>query len=250
MRKIGILGGVGWRASAEYYAGLCRLGEAWRSQADKSTVSPVQEISIESLDQATAIACLGVDGDEASWSRFDAYHRDALQRLQAAGAEFAIMASVTPHHRHVQIVRGVDIPVIDLFEAVARKCARIGVRQLLILGTSHTMASAVFRAVLARHGVEGTAPHEAAARSLTAALITQLQHGNIDGVAARLGDIAKASFAPSTDTGFAACLACTELPLAFPENGAQEIFETAGVTYLNAAAIHIAAAFERAVTST
>jgi aspartate racemase len=108
----------------------------------------------------------------------------------------------------------------------------------------------VFRAVLARHGVEGTAPHEAAARRSTAALITQLQRGNSDGVAARLGDIAKASFASSTDTGSVACLACTELPLAFPESGVQEIFETAGVTYLNAAAIHIAAAFERAVSTT
>src|SRR6185437_15801087 len=131
VRKIGILGGGGWRVSEEYYAGLCRLGEAWRSQADKNPVSPIQEMSIESLDQATA------------------------------------MASVTPHHRHAQIVRGVDIPVIDLFEAVARKCAHIGVRQLLILGTAHTMASAVFRAVLIRHGVEGSAPHDAAARSLT-----------------------------------------------------------------------------------
>jgi len=250
MKKIGILGGVGWRASAEYYAGLCRLGEAWRSRAHNAAVSSVQEMSIESLDQATAIACLGVDGDEASWSRFDAYHRDALLRLQAAGAEFALMASVTPHHRHAQIVRGVGIPVIDLFEAVARKCAHIGARQLLILGTSHTMASAVFRAVLARHGVAGTAPHEAAARTLTGALITQLQHGNIDGVAARVGDIAKASFAPSTDAGSVACLACTELPLAFPESGAQEVFETAGVTYLNAAAIHVAAAFDWAVSST
>lgn len=250
MRKIGILGGVGWRAGAEYYAGLCRLGEAWRSQADKSAVSPMQEMSIESLDQATAIACLGVDGDEASWSRFDAYHRDALRRLQAAGAEFAIMASVTPHHRHAQIVRGLGIPVIDLFDAVAQKCARIGARQLMILGTSHTMASSVFRAVLARHGVEGTAPREAAARALIGALITQLQHGNIDGVAARLGGIAKASFASSTDAGSVACLACTELPLAFPESRAREVFETAGVTYLNAAAIHIAAAFERTVSST
>ncbi len=249
MRKIGILGGVGWRASAEYYAGLCRLGEAWRSQAHEVAVSPVQEMSIESLDQAMAIACLGVDGDEASWSRFDAYHRHALQRLQASGAECAIMASVTPHHRHAQIVRGVGIPVIDLFEAVAQKCVRIGTRRLLILGTSHTMASPVFRAVLARHGVEGRAPREAAARALIGALITQLQHGNIDGVAARVGGIAKASFASSTDADCVACLACTELPLAFPGSAARELFETAGVSYLNAAAIHVTAAFDWAVSA-
>ena len=250
MRKIGIVGGVGWRASVEYYAGLCRLGEAWRSQAHEASASPVQEMSFESLDQAMAIACLGVDGDEASWVRFDAYHRHALQRLQAAGAECAIMASVTPHHRHAQIVRGVGIPVIDLFDAVARKCARIGIRRLLILGTSHTMESPVFRAVLARHGVEGTGPREAAARTMTGAMITQLQRGNADGVAVRVGDIAKTSFTPSSNIDCVTCLACTELPLAFPEGKAQEVFEMAGVTYLNAAAIHLAAAFDWAVSST
>lgn len=250
MKKIGIVGGVGWRASVEYYAGLCRLGEAWRSQGQKAPLALVQEMSFESLDQAMAIACLGVDGDEASWLRFEAYHRHALQRLQAAGAECAIMASVTPHHRHAQIVRGVGIPVIDLFEAVALKCARIGVRKLLILGTVHTMESAVFRAALARHGVEGTGPREAAARTMTSEMITQLQYGNAGGVAARVGDIAKASFTPSSSAGCVACLACTELPLAFPESRTQEIFETGGVAYLNAAAIHVAAAFDWAVTST
>lgn len=248
MKKIGIVGGVGWRASVEYYAGLCRLGEAWRSRSPAG-VLPVQEMSIESLDQAMAIACLGIDGDEASWSRFDAYHRDALRRLQAAGAACAVMASVTPHHRYAQIVSGTGIPVIDLFEAVARTCVRIGASKLLILGTPHTMGSAVFRAVLARHGIDGAGPTDAAAFAATAALITRLQRGNTDGVAAQVGAIAKASWAPSDNPAAMACLACTELPLAFPESKAQAVFETAGVTYLNVTAIHVAAAFQWLVSS-
>jgi hypothetical protein len=37
------------------------------------------------------------------------YHRAALRRLEASGAEFALMAS-TPHHRYASIVRGIGIP--------------------------------------------------------------------------------------------------------------------------------------------
>ena len=86
MKKIGILGGVGWRAGAEYYAGLCRLGEAWRSQADKSTVSPMQEMSIESLDQATAIACRRRSGLIARSFRESMREKPTQPSCQQAGS--------------------------------------------------------------------------------------------------------------------------------------------------------------------
>jgi aspartate racemase len=55
------------------------------------------------------------------------------------------MASNTPHHRLEAIVRGVRIPIISIFEAAANKSARIGAAEVLILGTTLTMRSQVFR---------------------------------------------------------------------------------------------------------
>jgi aspartate racemase len=46
-----------------------------------------------------AVSYLGSGGDEVSWTRFDEYHRTALLRLAASGADFALIASNTPHHR-------------------------------------------------------------------------------------------------------------------------------------------------------
>jgi hypothetical protein len=63
-------------------------------------------MSIESLDLNQAVSYIGGDGDEDSWSKFDDYHRAALQRLESSGADFALMASNTPHHRFASIVRG------------------------------------------------------------------------------------------------------------------------------------------------
>ena len=68
-----------------------------------------------------------------------------LKRLEASGAAFALMASNTPHHRLEAIVRGVRIPIISIFEAAANKSARIGAAEVLILGTTLTMRSQVFR---------------------------------------------------------------------------------------------------------
>jgi aspartate racemase len=44
----------------------------------------------------------------------------------------------------------------------------------------------------------------------------------------------------------AVCLACTELPLAFPEQKTLPSFSHDGITYLNTVAAHINAAFDLA----
>ena len=66
MKKIGIIGGVGWPSTVEYYAELCRRAVA-RHQAENPGGTPAMpEMSIESLDHRKAIQFLGGE-DEASW---------------------------------------------------------------------------------------------------------------------------------------------------------------------------------------
>jgi aspartate racemase len=126
MKKIGIVGGVGWQSTMEYYSGLCCRSEQWHLARDPRGVPTTPEISIESLDLAKAISYLGSDDDEQSWSQFDEYHRRALKRLETNAADFALMASNTPHHRFEAIVRGIRIPVISILDEMAKESARIG----------------------------------------------------------------------------------------------------------------------------
>src|SRR5712691_9313492 len=158
MKKIGIVGGVAWLSTVDYYSELCRRSEQWHLARNLHGVPSTPEMSIESLDENKAVSYLGADDDEESWSQFDEYHRAALRRLEASGAEFALMASNSPHHRFAKIVRGIRIPVISIFEVVAKECARIETKQVLILGTALTMRSATFREVFAEHGVEAVCP--------------------------------------------------------------------------------------------
>jgi len=240
VRKLGILGGVGWRSTADYYAEFCRRCE------ERAGSPAAPELSIESLSEDEAVSRLGVDGDELSWERFDAYHREGLTRLEGSGAEFAIIASNTPHHRFASIVRGVGIPVINLFEVAAGECARLGAREVLILGTALTMRSEVFRRTFAERGIEATGPEDAAAREAVAAVIGHLQQGRDQGAAARIRGIARRERFRGRGPRLV-CLACTELPLAFPNRGPAAKFESGGMTYLNPTAAHVAAAFDYAV---
>src|SRR5690348_12496169 len=117
MKKTGIVGGVSWLSTVEYYSELCRRGEKRRNSTG---VPEVPEMVIESLDLGRAISYLGELEDDASWARFDDYHRAALQRLEASGAEIALIASNSAHHRFEAITEGAKIPVLSIIDVMAR----------------------------------------------------------------------------------------------------------------------------------
>lgn len=237
MNKIGIVGGVGWRSTVDYYTEICSRFEGQPS---------MPELTIESLDLNKAVAWLG-NSDDDSWRRFDEYHRLALQRLEAAGAGVALIASNTPHHRYESIVRGVRIPVIDMFEAVARECSRLSFCDVLILGTALTMRSSRLREVFAAFGIKAAGPSGEDARLETTALIDELQTGIARDAPSRLSQIARAAFSSQFDSAKpVACLACTELPLAFLCERRHTLFEHAGVVYLNTSVIHVNALLDSA----
>jgi aspartate racemase len=228
MKKIGIVGGTAWVSTIEYYAALCELGER---------AGQLPEFAIESIDNARAQSYIGSLKDEASWERFDAYHRDALRRVERSGAEVAFLAANTPHHRFDAITAGISIPVVNIIDAVAKICHENGIDRLLLLGTALTMSSATIRDRFAARGVEAMAPPESE-RSAIVERIERLQRGDNAGAIEHISGLAGGHRAVA--------LACTELPLAFRDERRSALFERDGVTYLNTLAIHARAVFDYA----
>jgi aspartate/glutamate racemase len=63
MKKIGIVGGVAWLSTADYYSGICRRSEQWHVERNLPGVPSTPEMSVESLDVNKAISYRGIDGD-------------------------------------------------------------------------------------------------------------------------------------------------------------------------------------------
>lgn len=248
MKRIGIVGGIGWQSTLEYYAGLCRLSEQ-RLKTERRREGPITpEICIESLDLHTAVALLGRDEDMESWRRFDEYHRTALERLQASDVEVAVIASNTPHHRFSSIIRGITIPVLSIVEASAQEAVRMGATRVLILGTALTMRSRMYPETFLRHGIEAAPPPRMPTRAALIRIVEQIHRGRTTGTAERIQKIAKSTLGGRVPIGTVVCLACTELPLAFPSAREDTTFEHNGVRYLNTTAAHIRALFDFAAT--
>lgn len=244
MQKIGILGGVGYASTLDYYRAIAEgAGRFWAARG-KSSPLPIPPMTIESVTQAETRALRGVEGDEASWQAFDAVFRKALLTLQNAGCDFAIIASNTPHMRLDTIRQGVDLPILTIFEATASATAGTGATQALVLGTRVTMQSPLYAQVLWDHGITANA-------QLPASEIDEMQDmidTDFYGGASANARSRLLRFCDRHDrAGTAILLACTELPLAFPDHVDDAVFTAEGHLFVNPSAAHVAAALARAL---
>lgn len=246
MKKIGIIGGLAWPSTADYYRLICKRANEYFKANGAELPYATPPMVIESLDISQTRAARGVDGDENSWEAYDCIFRDTFNRLKAAGAEVAFIASNTPHMRLHSIQQGLDVPVISILDTTAKAVATAGGSRGLILGTPVTMNSDVYPMTLGRHGLAALErPSVEDIECLHHLIDVELYQGRVEGTADKLINISQHYVKdPSTDI---VCLACTELPLAFPEFTDTAIFESAGLTFVNTIAAHVDAVLKVAL---
>ncbi|UWQ83731.1 aspartate/glutamate racemase family protein [Leisingera caerulea] len=244
MKKIGILGGVGWASTIDYYRAICE--GAGRFFADRGAGSPlpVPPVTIESVVQAQTRSLRGHPGDEASWAAFDAVFRDAMLTLERAGCDFALIASNTPHARLHAIREGVIMPILSIFDTTAEATAATGATRALVLGTAVTMQARNYSTVLAEYGVSANETLPDTDIAEMQAMIDEDFHG---GASASAQDRLLRFCTRHAQPGTAILLACTELPLAFPDHIDDVSFEAGGFLFVNPSAAHVAAALDLAL---
>lgn len=246
MKKIGILGGVGWASTVDYYRAIAEGAGRYWAERGYGAPLPTPEMTIESVTQAETRALRGTPDDEASWAAFDAVFRKALLRLQLADCDFAVMASNTPHARLHAIRNGVDIPILSIFDATAEETRKSGANKALVLGTRVTMQARNYAVKLAQLGILANQTLPSAQINEMQAMIDEDFYGGAGPNAKeRLLAFCTANAVPDA----AILLACTELPLAFPEHIDNPVFKEEGYLFINPSAAHVQAALKKALPS-
>ena len=247
MRRIGVIGGAAWPSTIEYYRLICDGANAHFAAAGEVSPLPTPPMTIESVNIAETRALRGVQGDEASWEAYDSVIRDALLRLEAAGCDFAIMANNTFHTRLASLKRGLSMEVLSILDVTADAARAAGAEKALVLGTSVTMQSDEYARVLATRGVEANARLDDDVIDRMQAAIDAEFYG-AEATAEGRGVLLDICRAHAAD-GAVVLLACTELPLAFPEHAGEAVFESDGFTFVNTTAAHAAAALARSLAA-
>ena len=247
MKKIGIVGGVGWPSTVDYYRLLCTAANAHFKAIGTSLPYPTPPMTIESLvmHETRGFRANPGDGDE-SWARYDGAFRNALLTLEKAGCDFGIIANNTSHTRLHSIRKGLNLPIISILEETANAAKLAGASKALVLGTEVTMRAHDYASVLMDRGIRPNARlPDATIDGLQALIDTEFEQGATSLGRRRLLDLCAQHVEDRSNT--AVLLACTELPLAFPEHGESVSFVSDGFQFINTTAAHVHAALRVAL---
>jgi aspartate racemase len=151
VKTIGLIGGMSWESSAEYYrlineAVKRRLGGLHSARA---LMLSVDFAEIEELQRAGA-------WDEASRQLID-----AGQRLEGGGADFALLCTNTMHRVADELEQALAIPLVHIADPTAEAIQAAEITTVGLLGTRYTMEQDFYRGRLAdRHGLNVIVPGE------------------------------------------------------------------------------------------
>ena len=148
LRVIGMLGGMSWESSAEYY----RLANELVRERLGGLHSA--RLVLASVDFAE-IEQLQVTG---RWEQAGELLAQAARAVEAAGAELLLLCSNTMHKVAEQVQDAVSIPLLHVADATAAAVLRAGLTTVGLLGTAFTMEQAFYRDRLASHGLTVLVP--------------------------------------------------------------------------------------------
>lgn len=152
MKTIGLLGGMSWESTAEYYR-LINEGVGARLGGLHSAEIVMVSVDFEPLERLQ---------HEGKWDEAALILVEAAKRIEQAGADFLVLATNTMHKLAGSIIAKIDIPLLHIADATAEAVKAAGIHRVGLLGTKFTMEEEFYRGRLAtRHGLDVLIPEEA-----------------------------------------------------------------------------------------
>ncbi|MBD2232697.1 aspartate/glutamate racemase family protein [Phormidium tenue FACHB-1052] len=148
MKTIGLIGGMSWESSLEYYRILNR---ATRARCGGLHSAKIIMFSVDFADLAT----LQHQGD---WAEISDILVEAAQKLQMAGASMVLICANTMHRVADAIEARISIPLLHIADVTATAVKAQGMQRVGLLGTRFTMEEGFYRDRLIQHGLEVLVP--------------------------------------------------------------------------------------------
>lgn len=170
MKTIGLIGGMSWESSAQYYAIINRAVRERLGGAHSA------ETLLYSVDFGE-IERLQHDGD---WPSLTARMVDAGRRLEAGGADFVLICSNTMHVMADDVAAAIGVPLLHVVDPTASAITKTGLKRVGLLGTAFTMEKAFYRDRLDAAGLETVIPDAADRREVHRVIYEELVAGKIE----------------------------------------------------------------------
>ena len=151
MKTLGLIGGMSWESSAEYYRLINeevrnRLGS---THSAKSLMWSMDFAEIETLQH------------EGNWQALSEKMCQAAVSLERGGADFIVICTNTMHKLAEQIQACLNIPLLHIADATAKEITSKNIKKVGLLGTEFTMKQDFYKGRLAdKFGLEVFIPND------------------------------------------------------------------------------------------
>ena len=171
MKTIGLIGGMSWESSAEYYR-LINQETKRRLGGHHNAMSILVTVDFAEVER------LQHWGD---WDRLGEVLAGAARQLERGGADVVILCTNTMHKLSERIERAVRIPLLHIVDTVAAAVLRRGQRRVGLLGTRFTMEERFYAdRMRERFGIETIVPPAEDRQVIHGIIYSELCHGVID----------------------------------------------------------------------
>lgn len=204
MKKPGILGGMGPESTLMYYKQIASEFQ----KHDENHFFP--ELTIETVNMYKMLGyCKSGD-----YANLTGYLLKGIKNLERAGADFAVLASNTPHVVFDELEKNAGIPMLSIVTPVYEAVKKMGLRKISWLGTAFTMEQPYFRKKFEENGIEVVVPEEKERELIDRIISEELEFGIVHQQSKdKINEIiGRMIYGQNIE---AVVFGCTELPLMF-----------------------------------
>ncbi|ACK98266.1 MULTISPECIES: aspartate/glutamate racemase family protein [Bacillus cereus group] len=169
MKTIGLIGGMSWESTSEYYR-IINEEIKERLGGLHSAKCLINSVDFEEIERCQS------SGD---WDGAGEILGNAAYSLQKGGADFIIICTNTMHKVVGKIKAKIDIPVLHVADATAKAIKRKDIQKVGLLGTTYTMEQDFYKSRIEENNIKVIVPSEKNRKEINKVIYTELCLGKI-----------------------------------------------------------------------
>ncbi|UTL71403.1 aspartate/glutamate racemase family protein [Bacillus halotolerans] len=150
MKTIGLIGGMSWESSAEYYR---IINEEIKKKLGglHSAKCLLYSVDFKEIEHYQSVG---------AWEKAGEALGEVARSLEKAGADFIVICTNTMHKVIGYIKEMITIPILHIADATAEQIIRQDIRSVGLLGTKYTMEQDFYKSRIASHDINVIVPND------------------------------------------------------------------------------------------
>ena len=167
MKTIGLVGGLTWHSSADYYRYFNQLVNQ-RLGGEEAAKIILNSVNFGTIKKLTLTD---------NWDGVADIIISAAQKTVKAGADCILLGANTMHYIADRVAAAINVPLIHIADATAAAIRDQGLDTVALLGTKYTMQMDFYRDRLKENGISALIPDAEGIRFINESIYSELDSG-------------------------------------------------------------------------